>query len=76
MGKLYHQLCEYLDIYCLYIPEIWRVQPSPVHGDLVVGLRGKGDPVDVAGVVGGVDLTKHHHAALLSTVQKEGQVRF
>lgn len=39
----------------------------PVHGDLVVALRGKRNPVDVASVVGGVNLPQEQHAALLLT---------
>lgn len=48
---------------------LWFTACLPVHSDLVVGLGGNRDPVDVASVVGVVNLTKQYLTTLLTTTE-------
>lgn len=59
---------QYSGLYTLY-ECTWFIACLPVHGDLVVGLRGQRDPTDAAGVVGGVNLSKYQLTTLLTTVE-------
>lgn len=50
-----------------------RGRGLPVHRYLPVEGFGHGHPVQLSGVVGRVHATKHHHTALLSLSEGEGE---